>query len=67
MALEVQFTCPVCRDAITVPLKDQMLGIGLFMSHLIGEHWEAVEQMRASLGTVEPGAWKRIAADLPRT
>lgn len=63
MALRVQFTCPVCDDSILVRLEDQMMGIGLYLSHLIGEHWEAVEQMRKSVGTVTPGAWKRIAAD----
>lgn len=61
MALRVQFTCPVCDDSIAVRPENQMLGIGLYLAHLIGEHWESVEKMRADLGAVTPGAWKRIA------
>jgi len=64
MSLRVQFTCPVCAESIVVPLHHQTMGIGLYLAHLIGEHWEAVQVMHSQVGAVVPGAWKRLAADL---
>lgn len=63
MALVFEVTCPICHESAKMPLQTstESTRTGLYMAHLIGEHWEAVQQMRVDLGTVTPGAWKRIA------
>lgn len=65
----IKLTCVFCPGRIQIPAELGMgAATGLYMSHLIGEHWERLSELKAELGPVTPGAWERIAADwsLPR-
>lgn len=65
MPIMRELHCAVCGDVarfrVTVELPHI---IGLYMAHLIGEHWEWMEARKAELPPVTSGAWKRIAEGL---
>ena len=63
MAKMIHICCARCDQVACVPFgTPEEARMGLYMAHLIGEHWDELKDMKEALGPVEPGAWTRVMA-----
>ena len=58
--------CGICRQPMSgsrlVDLNDPRLAMGIYMVHLVDEHWQLLERVHATTG--DPGGRTKLFHDL---